>query len=290
MIKEFSQGDFEFIELESEHLTLLMTLHGAQVISIQPKNESEDWLWISGNSRLEVGKALRGGIPLCWPVFGPDPSGKLPKHGLARTALWRLKGEQDNSTNPAILLSLLDSPETRAVWPHAFRVELAIRLSDHLEMELRTFNTGDQPFTYSESFHTYFAISQLKNAYIEGLKGLMCYDSLVEGDAGQVSALEHIIINDAYDKAFLESYDPVMLVDTGYKRRFVLEREGSGATTVWNPHAICSAKLSDMRDQEYEQMLCVEVGNDPRQQTTLGAGASATMRMVVRCEDLSEKR
>lgn len=290
MIKEFSQGEFEFIELESEHLTLLMTLHGAQVISIQPKKESEDWLWISGNSRLEQGKALRGGIPLCWPIFGPDPAGKMPKHGLARTALWRLKGEQDNSKEPALLLTLVDSPETQELWPHAFRVELAIRLSDHLEMELRTFNIGNEPFTYSESFHTYFAISQLKNAHVEGLKGLMCYDALVEGDAGQVNSLEQISINQEYDKAFLESYDPVMLVDSGYQRRFILEREGSGATTVWNPHAVRSAQLSDMRDTEYEQMLCVEVGNDPRQQMVLAPGASATLRMVVRCEELSENK
>jgi glucose-6-phosphate 1-epimerase len=289
MIKEFSQGEFEFIELESEHLTLLMTLHGAQIISIQPKKESEDWLWISGKSRLTMGKALRGGIPLCWPVFGADLAGKMPKHGLARTAMWRLKGEQDNSKDPAILLSFVDSPTTQGLWPHAFRVELAIRLSDHLEMELRTFNTGDQPFTYSESFHTYFAISHLNNVAVSGLKGLTYYDALVDGDKGHVNNLEQITVNEEYDRSFLESYDPVTLIDSGYQRRFVLEREGSGATTVWNPHATRSAQLSDMRDQEYEQMLCVEVGNDPRQQQVLKAGASATMRMVLRCEELSEK-
>lgn len=37
-------------------------------------------------------RSIRGGIPLCWPCFGPapkeEPFAELKQHGFARTSVW----------------------------------------------------------------------------------------------------------------------------------------------------------------------------------------------------------
>jgi len=48
-------------------------LLGAQVTHFQPARQ-EPVLWLSPLSAFEAGKAIRGGVPICWPWFGPHPS------------------------------------------------------------------------------------------------------------------------------------------------------------------------------------------------------------------------
>src|SRR5262249_7381595 len=67
-----------------------MYLHGAHVTSWKPKGTGEV-LFISSKSRWEDGKAIRGGVPICFPWFADrvgDP--KSPAHGFIRTKSWKL--------------------------------------------------------------------------------------------------------------------------------------------------------------------------------------------------------
>lgn len=60
-------------------------LQGATVTHFRPVGE-DPVLWLSTQAVYASGKAIRGGIPICWPWFGPHPDdpGK-PDHGFART-------------------------------------------------------------------------------------------------------------------------------------------------------------------------------------------------------------
>lgn len=62
-----------------------MYLHGAHVTSWKPGGAGEV-LFLSSHSRWQDGKAIRGGIPICFPWFrakSDDPH--APAHGFVRT-------------------------------------------------------------------------------------------------------------------------------------------------------------------------------------------------------------
>jgi len=62
-----------------------MYLLGANVTSWKPSG-AEEALFVSAKSRWEDGIAIRGGVPIIFPWFGPsktDP--KAPQHGFARS-------------------------------------------------------------------------------------------------------------------------------------------------------------------------------------------------------------
>ena len=49
--------------------------------------DGTELLFVSPNSKLDGTKAIRGGVPVCFPAFGPWEGG--PQHGFARTAIWQ---------------------------------------------------------------------------------------------------------------------------------------------------------------------------------------------------------
>src|SRR5580698_5407756 len=60
-------------------------LHGAQVTSWRPVGADEA-IFLSEHSRWEDGRAIRGGIPVCFPWFRAKADApKAPAHGLVRT-------------------------------------------------------------------------------------------------------------------------------------------------------------------------------------------------------------
>ena len=68
-----------------------MYLHGAHVTSWK-RAGAEEVLFVSAQSRFEPGRAIRGGIPICFPWFGAkadDP--KAPAHGFVRSKSWQLE-------------------------------------------------------------------------------------------------------------------------------------------------------------------------------------------------------
>ena len=110
------KGGFPTLKIDNEYATALITLYGAQVLSYKPKLENSgtdnarDILFLSDKAYYEQGKAIKGGIPICWPWFGNDPenSGR-PAHGFARNTLWSLeKNAATDEGETQITLSLSD--------------------------------------------------------------------------------------------------------------------------------------------------------------------------------------
>ena len=88
-----------------------MYLHGAHVTSWKPRG-GEEVLFVSSQSHWEHGRAIRGGVPVCFPWFG-DKAGdtNAPAHGLVRTKAWQLEAiEKDGD---AVRVSMFtESDET----------------------------------------------------------------------------------------------------------------------------------------------------------------------------------
>src|SRR5215207_1628445 len=96
-------------------------LHGAHLTAWQP-NGHEPVIWMSRRSHWDATKPIRGGVPICFPWFGPHATDtSAPAHGFARLVDWTLAEARDDdsgATHLAFELSARDSPA--AAWPHAF--------------------------------------------------------------------------------------------------------------------------------------------------------------------------
>lgn len=67
---------------------------------------------------------MRAGIPIVFPQFGT--SGPLPQHGFARNSWWTVESTGDGAAE----LSLKSTPDTLAVWPHAFELRYRVHFDD----------------------------------------------------------------------------------------------------------------------------------------------------------------
>lgn len=231
-----------------------ISLFGAHVLSYQRHDEPAS-IWLSDKAVLDGSKPIRGGIPLCWPWFGPAParvgSGK-PSHGFARTSLWTLDGVSDHGDGTLVHLSLRDNETTRQLWPHAFELELDVLVGKELALVLTTRNTGKEPLVYSGALHTYLQISSPEAVSVSGL-GEPYADKLTGQDGQQQGALT---LNGPLDRVYWQPDAQVSIQDGERQTRVVSGNHDS--MVVWTPWLEGAIAMADMSDDGYRTMLCVE--------------------------------
>ena len=179
------RNGLEVVELATPASTCTIALHGAHVLSFAPRGD-RDWLWVSEKADFDVGKPLRGGIPICFPWFGPHSSNRdFPQHGFARTRVWHLTrvAEIDGNRLRAEL-ELGPDPATARLFPHAFAARLAVTAGEELELAFEVANAGDAAFAYEVALHTYFGVSAVGAIAIEGLGGRTYIDRVAGGARG----------------------------------------------------------------------------------------------------------
>ena len=170
-------GSLPLLVVENEAARLLLALNGAHVMSFVPAGKP-DLLWMSPKTGMARGIPIRGGIPLCLPWFGPHAEGH-PQHGFARISDWRI--DSITATDPAVTtirLSLSDTPESRAMWPHAFAFSLDLRVGQELELRLSVTNLGETPARLEFAFHTYFNVGDVAKTEVLGLENCVYLDRL----------------------------------------------------------------------------------------------------------------
>src|SRR5574344_2572245 len=255
----FYEGDGHLIYISvcNKYADAEICLYGAHVTSFIP-NGSFDMLWMSPDSDFEVGKPIRGGIPLCFLRFGPhatDPS--KPAHGFARLMYWDVAETASLENGETLVkLQLNASDETRAYWPFDFRAELSIIVSRTLSVSLNIFNTGSQPFEYSAALHSYLSVSEIKNVLVEGLQGVSYYNGF--GNELTVQQENLIKIEKEENRRYVNANSECLIFDTIFRRVITAAKEGSNVTVVWNPWEETCAKMNDMPDDGYQDFICVE--------------------------------
>ncbi len=253
-LKKLANG-FEYIEITNQLAYAKIALQGGHIFHFARHNE-EPVLWLSDTSDFEIGKAIRGGVPICWPSFGmnnPD----LPQHGFARVRMWKLINSNESDANTTqITLILNDTKESLGMWNYKFELELKITISDSLTMELTTTNLDEKPFKLTQALHTYFQISDISNISIQGLSGKPYLDALTNKICKQNGA---ITFEQEVDCVYQEVNNEILLVDKN--RTITIQNEGSSSCVVWNPWIEKCSRMSGMRDDAYKEFVCIESVN-----------------------------
>ncbi len=236
-------------------------LSGAQVTSYTPTG-GRDLLWLAPKSPFVAGKAIRGGIPLCGPWFGPHPTrSDLPAHGFLRNRTWTLvRGEALSEDRTLVDLALRSEVETLAIWPHPFHAHCTVVVGPTLEVELTIRNTGSAPFLLSEALHTYLAVGDVRRVELHGLSGAPYLDRVGGRESRHRQGPEPITFTGETDRVYLSHEDAAVLVDPVWNRRLAVRKQGSGATVVWTPWSDRAPKMPDI-GEDWPGFACVETAN-----------------------------
>ncbi len=254
-------------------------LHGAQVTSWQPSGADEA-LFLSRQSRWEEGRAIRGGIPICFPWFrGKADNPQAPAHGFVRTRTWQLDAVAEEADAVIITLSTVSDEASRRWWPHSFRLEHRITVGASLKLELVVSNTGSvedaEPMRFEEALHTYFAVGEAASVRVSGLDGVVLLDNM---DANRQKVQDgDVTLRRQTDSAYLNTAQTVELIDPALRRRISTRKENSLTTVVWNPWKEGAATMADLGDTEWQQMACVEASNIMDYAISLAPGNQHTM-------------
>ena len=255
-------------EIQTPQASARVALHGAQLLAWQPAG-AQPVIWVSQAAVFEPGQPVRGGVPVCWPWFGPREG--LPMHGFVRTRLWQVRAASMDAAGQVVLrLGLQDDTETRALWDFAFDLELMVTVGTRLTLTLISRNTGDQPFTLTDALHSYFCVGDIHRTTVQGLDGCDYLDKVQNfAQARQVEAVE---ITGETDRIYLNTTADCVIEDRAQQRAIQVSKSGSSSTVVWNPWR--DKVFADMTAGEYQQMLCVETCNAGPDQITLAPGQS----------------
>lgn len=279
-------GGLGIVDVKNPHATATVALQGAHLLQWRPDG-AQDVIWLSGDARFTAGRSVRGGIPVCWPWFGPHPvQAEFPAHGFARTEPWELF-QTDALENGATRLAfrLVQSDTVYKLWPHDSELELHMTIGAKLELGLLTRNTGTEAFTIGDALHTYFAVSDIAAISIEGLETCPYIDKMDNDRRKQQAG--SITFAAETDRIYLDATSDCLINDPGMQRRIRISKKGSRSTVVWNPWIEKSERMGDMGRNGYRGMVCVESTNAADDVVNLLPGAEHRLAVCYRLEPLS---
>lgn len=240
-------------------------------------------IWVSSESQYAEGQAIRGGVPVCWPWFGPGRSGDLtPAHGFARVAPWRLV--QEDCDGSALQLAWeLTTADVQGLpgsehFTHEFTARLDVTVEQAASVALTVHNEGAERFDYEVALHTYLHVGDIRQVEIVGLDGCDYFDKVLGTDATQQGP---VVFEGETDRVYaspatVQVHDPVL------RRTLVIEKSGSPNTVVWNPWTDKARAMADFADDEWQQMVCVEAATVGGHAVVLGPGQEHTLSTTVR--------
>jgi D-hexose-6-phosphate mutarotase len=266
-----------FADIVTAQATATLCLQGAHLTSWTPAGQTTPVIWLSEAAKYAPGKSIRGGVPICWPWFGPHPhEASFPGHGFARTVPWQVTATHAVGDTVAITLALVESDKTRAQWPHASRAELTLTIGATLKIALATTNLGTEAFPLSEALHTYFHIGDIGQASVTGLGGEEFLDK-VDNFAckEQVGA---VTFHGETDRVYVNTQAHYAIDDPALKRRIKIAASDAHSVIVWTPWQAKADAMGDFGAPDaWRQMVCVETANALNNALTVHAGETHTL-------------
>lgn len=245
------QDELEVIIVDHPHVRASFALQGAHLLSWKPAGE-EEVLWLSDITPFKNGVALRGGVPICWPWFGPAAQKELPSHGFARNLPWTLSAHNEDENGVVLTFELHSSEASRQYWPHEFTLYARFKIGKTCEMELEAH--GD--FETTSALHTYFNVGDISQVKVSGL-GDTFIDKVNGGEQGKLSDGVQTF-PDRTDRVYLNAEACSLIHDAGLKRCIEVVHHHHSNVVGWNPGPALSVSMADVPDDGYKTFVCVE--------------------------------
>lgn len=273
------EGGLPRLTLDAPGGRAQLYLHGAHLTAWAPAGE-EPVLWLSPTSHFSPDAAIRGGVPLCFPWFGAlEGDATAPSHGFARLREWEVVAAQDTDEEVSVTLRLRDDESSRtSPWPHAFEAHYTVSVGRDLTLLLTVTNLDSVPVTFEEALHTYLDVRDVTATEVQGLEDAPYVDRLL-GPTPQPAEDAPLTFSAETDRIYLPTDAGVTVLAP--TRTITVDKTGSLATVVWNPWAARAAELTDMPDDAWPEMLCVETCNVRGAAVTALPGQSHTLTAVI---------
>ena len=257
-------GEIPVYRISAGNAELEFSTYGAHILSY--KVNGVDLLWVSEKAVFSPGKAIRGGIPVCWPWFG---SAGTPTHGVARIAFWDLAGEPVREADGSVSVKM-----TLTAAEQGLAAVMEINLGATLKVSLTTTNISSETVKLTEALHTYFAIGDIRKTVVRGFEDTEYFCSLSSRTEKQSGV---IAFEAETDRIYNAGSRIAVIEDLVIDRKIRVVRSGSASAVVWNPWIDKAARMADYGDDEYPEMLCIEAANAGSDLRTLPPGASHTL-------------
>lgn len=249
--------------------------HGAHVTYWTPAGH-EPVLWMSAASHYDDAQPLRGGVPICWPWFGPGRTKDMaPAHGFARVSPWTFEGTEETGDAVVATWTLTDAA-AKGDAGGPFRATYRASFGSELELSLTVENTGDAEISYEEALHTYLAVGDINQVSVSGLDGATYLDKSPAGGPDPVTQSGDVTFTSETDRVY-ESGAPVTVTDPALGRTITVTTSGAANTVVWNPWVAKAVAMPDYGDDEWPQMVCLEGANALDNAVVLPPGESHTL-------------
>lgn len=252
-----------------------LVLQGAHVLRWQPAGH-RPVLWVSGSSWFESGRPIRGGIPICFPWFGPHPTDSAqPTHGVVRLRPWELKSQECSAEGDTTELCLV-------CFEAPFQLEYRVRIGRELKCSLKVHLpvSAVAAVECEAALHTYLAVSDVRSVKVTGLESVPFLDKApVRSDGG--ASGKPIEFRSETDRIYQNTDHTVSVVDPGWQRVLTVSKSGSLSTVVWNPWIDKSIRMPDFGNDEWTGMLCIETAAVGDCRLSLEPGESHTIQAVI---------
>lgn len=248
-------------------------LQGAQVTAWQPA-DAPPVIFLSPRANLAPGKAIRGGIPVIFPWFGPHPTDpKAPQHGIVRAAPWQLDGTEETIDGVALTLS---------VEAAGFVLTYRVAFGTDLQLGLTLRNTSGSSASFEEALHSYFAVADVRHVSVSGLQGSGFIDKTAGMQRCPPAGVPLTFAKET-DSVYLNVPDRLTIIDAIRNQLIGISKSGAASAIVWNPWPEKAAAMSDLGADNWQGFVCVETGNvaDNRVHLAPGAAHEMTTRITV---------
>jgi glucose-6-phosphate 1-epimerase len=275
-------GGLPKVVVTTKSSTAEIYLLGAHVTGFQ-KSGGPPLLFMSAKSWFAPGKPIRGGVPVCFPWFGPRDG--EPAHGFARITEWELVKTAATQDGSVTLNFRLPEISGRPTWKN-LRTEFIVTVADTLTMELIATNDSPAVMEIENCLHTYFHVGDIGAVSLTGLQGAPFLDNAAGGNGGRKVENDSVLrITKETNRIYPDTTSTVEIRDDNLKRIIRVEKSNSNSTVVWNPWT--TQKLPDDFDPaEHRHMVCVESGNVKQNKISLAPGKTSALKVVLSSSSL----
>jgi len=250
---------FEGLNISHPHCQAQISLYGGQVLSFKPTGH-KDVLWLSEEACYQSGKAIRGGIPICWPWFGANDKQtsevKSSNHGFARQLVWQVDTLDADERGVTITL-VLSGEKQHPLWPNSYQLRQTLFFGKSFKQTLAMTNLSQQDAQYSAALHSYFGVSNPSNVNIDTLTGVNYCDKLTDGSSIQQQSVSCI---GEIDREYHCS-EKMVIVDNDWQRKIEIVSNNCQQWVLWNPGVDLANTMADIHAGGEQEYVCLEAAN-----------------------------